>query len=332
MQYAFGSGSLFAIPAGANPTPVQFGALQDVSVDFNYSVKELRGQFQFPLMIARGAGKIDWKCKAAKLYGAAMNSLFFNGTNAVGLQNTVVDESGTVAGTTITVANSATWLTDLGLPDAGQILTGEQKSPYLLTDMARDGAELVRFLGLGPVHVVGVSMGGMVAQQFAIDHPDLTRTLTSIMSTPHANEVGQPTPEAMTMLLTPRSDEFEAFMVQEIEAWRLTSGPDYPIDEAWVRQQAEASWTRGRNPEGVMRQMAAIVQSPDRRPLLANVHVPAMVLHGESDPLVTISGGEATAAALPNATFVRYPGLGHSVPEELWSEMIGRIYEVSQRA
>ena len=226
----------------------------------------------------------------------------------------------------------STWLTELGLPDAGQILTGEQKSPYLLSDMARDGAELVRFLGLGPVHVVGVSMGGMVAQQFAIDHPDLTRTLTSIMSTPHANEVGQPTPEAMTMLLTPRSDEFEAFMVQEIEAWRLTSGPEYSIDEAWVRQQAEASWSRGRNPEGVMRQMAAIVQSPDRRPLLANVRVPAMVLHGESDPLVTISGGEATAAALPNATFVRYPGLGHSVPEELWGDMIGRISEVSRRA
>lgn len=115
MQYAFGSGSLFAIPAGANPTPVQFGALQDVSVDFNYSVKELRGQFQFPLMIARGAGKITWKSKAAKLYGAAMNSLFFNGTNATGLQTTVVDEAGTVTATVITVANSATWLTDLGV-------------------------------------------------------------------------------------------------------------------------------------------------------------------------------------------------------------------------
>ena len=115
MQYAFGSGSLYAIPSGANPTPVQFGALQDVNVDFNFAVKELRGQFQFPLAIARGSGKITWKAKHARLYGAAINSLFFNGTNAVGLQTVVPDEAGTVAGTTITVANSATWLTDLGV-------------------------------------------------------------------------------------------------------------------------------------------------------------------------------------------------------------------------
>ena len=114
-QYGFGSGSLFGIPSIANPTPVQFGGLQDVSVDFSFSAKELRGQYQFPIAIARGSGKISWKAKAARINGAALNNLFFNGANAAGLQTSQISESGTVAGTTITVANSATWLTDLGV-------------------------------------------------------------------------------------------------------------------------------------------------------------------------------------------------------------------------
>lgn len=226
----------------------------------------------------------------------------------------------------------SSWLDHFGMPDAGRILTGEEASPYLLSDMARDAAELVRYLNLGPVHVVGVSMGGMIAQQFAIDHPELTTTLTSVMSTPNTNEVGQPEPEILVMMLTPRSDDFEEFMVQELDAWRRTSGPGYPINETWVRQQAAAAWERGRNPQGVMRQMAAIVQSPDRRPLLAAVTVPSLVMHGDSDPLVTYPGGEATAAALPNATFVTYPGLGHSMPEVLWDDMIAQIVTVSQRS
>jgi hypothetical protein len=117
-QYGFGSGSLFGIPSGSNPTPVQFGGLQDVSVDFNFTAKELRGGFQFPIVVARGAGKIAWKAKSARLNGAALNNLFFGGTNATGLQTGQIAEAGTIpAGTPwqITVANSATWLTDLGV-------------------------------------------------------------------------------------------------------------------------------------------------------------------------------------------------------------------------
>lgn len=117
MQVSFGSGSLFAIPSGANPTPVQFGVLQDVAFDFNFSLKELRGQWQFPVALARGAGKITWKAKFAKLNGAALNNLFFNGTNATGLELAAIAEAGTVPTTPfqITVANSAFFQSDLGV-------------------------------------------------------------------------------------------------------------------------------------------------------------------------------------------------------------------------
>lgn len=226
----------------------------------------------------------------------------------------------------------STWLDELGVPDPVAIAAGEERAPYLLADMAADGADLVRRLELGPVHVVGVSMGGMIAQQFAIDAPELTLTLTSIMSSPHAVEVGQPTPQAMVVLTQPRSDDFEEFMVQELEAWRLTAGSGYPLDEEWIRDSANSSWTRGRNPGGVTRQLAAIVQSPDRRPMLATVRVPTLVVHGLDDPLVTPAGGEATAAAVAHSTYVTYPGLGHALPEALWDAVIGEIVAVSQRA
>ena len=226
----------------------------------------------------------------------------------------------------------SSWLDHLGVPETASIMTGESVAPYFLSDMAADGAALVSSLELGPVHVVGVSMGGMIAQQFAIDFPELTKSLTSIMSTPHSNDVGQPTPEALAMLTRSRSEDFEEFMVEEIESWRLTAGEFYPLDESWIRDSAKSSWTRGQNPAGVMRHLAAIVQSPDRRPMLANVVVPSLVLHGLADPLVTPSGGEATAAALPNGTYVTYPHMGHSLPEPLWDDVIGEIVGVSQRA
>lgn len=120
-QYSFGSGSLWGIPVSAAPTPAQFAVLQDVSVDFNFSLKELRGQFQFPVAVARGGGKITWKAKAAKINGAMLNSIFFNGTNATGLQTSQVNEAGTVAAATITVSNSATFLTDLGVTDSSGV-------------------------------------------------------------------------------------------------------------------------------------------------------------------------------------------------------------------
>jgi hypothetical protein len=123
MQVSFGSGSVYGIPSGANPTPIQFGVLQDISMDFNFSLKELRGQFQFPVALARGAGKATWKAKAARLQAAAVNSLFFNGTAATGLELTAINELGTIAAGTFTVANSAFFQSDLGVVNS---VTGVQ--------------------------------------------------------------------------------------------------------------------------------------------------------------------------------------------------------------
>jgi pimeloyl-ACP methyl ester carboxylesterase len=145
-------------------------------------------------------------------------------------------------------------------------------------------------------------------------------------------DVGQPTAEAMAVLTQPRSDDFEEFMVEEINSWRVTAGTTYPLDEEWIRESAASSWKRGRNPDGVARQLAAVVQSPDRRPALAGVGAPTLVVHGLADTLVTPGGGAATAQAVPGAKYVTYEGMGHSLPEPLWDSLIAEIAEVSRRA
>ena len=226
----------------------------------------------------------------------------------------------------------STHLDHFGEPDAGAILFGEAQPPYLIADMAADGAGLIAALGMGPQHIVGVSMGGMIAQQFAIDFPELTLSLTSIMSTPAPLEVGTSTPECAAMLTRPRSEDLETFLLEEIENWKLTSGSGYPLDEAWVREQAIKARNRGRNPIGVLRHLCAVVASPDRRPALAKVTVPSLVLHGDEDPLVTPSGGVATAEALPHVKHVVYSGVGHSLPAPLWDVIAGEIAAVADLA
>jgi pimeloyl-ACP methyl ester carboxylesterase len=219
----------------------------------------------------------------------------------------------------------STWFDDAGEPDPAEVNAGSQAAAYTLVDMARDAAELVRALELGPVHVVGVSMGGMIAQQFAIDHPELTLSLTSIMSTPDILNVGQPTPEALASLNRLRSEDLDTFLDEEVDAWRLTHGSKYELDVEWVRAQAATARSRADHPAGTARHVAAVVATPDRRPALALVRTPTVVIHGDEDPLVTLSGGEATAAAVPGARLVVLPGVGHSLPVEVWPDVLDEI-------
>ncbi len=225
-----------------------------------------------------------------------------------------------------------TYFDEVGIPDMEKVINFVDVAPYHLSDMAADAARLCFALEINPAHIVGVSMGGMIAQEVAINFPEVTKSLTSIMSTPHYLSVGTATDEVIANQMEPRSEDFEQFMIEELASWRLTGGSRYAIDEAEVRRQADAAWKRGRHVDGITRQTAAMLQSPDRTTGLRQLDVPSLVIHGTEDTLVTFAGGQATADALTDSKFVAYDGMGHNLPEALWDDIVGEIAALSQRA
>lgn len=220
----------------------------------------------------------------------------------------------------------STWFTEAGVPDLVALLFGtdDVEVPYLISDMAADGAGLLTALGIEAAHIFGVSMGGMIAQQFVIDYPSKTLSLTSIMSTP-TPAVGSPRPDAAEALLVAAPTDRAGAIEASVATSRIIASPGFPFDEASIRELAGMHFDRGSNPEGTMRQLAAITASPDRRPGLAEVAAPTLVVHGIDDPLVTLPGGEATAAAIPGAELWTIPGMGHDLPAAIRPELIERV-------
>jgi pimeloyl-ACP methyl ester carboxylesterase len=218
----------------------------------------------------------------------------------------------------------STWFDDAGQPDIAALL-GDPLTPvpYLLADMAADAAGLLDALGFDSAHILGVSMGGMIAQQFAIDYPDQVRTLTSIMSTPGPT-IGPPTPEAVAALLVAPVTERDAAIEQSLAGSRVIASPGFPFDEAGMRTRAEIHFDRGHHPVGTARQLAAVLASPDRTEALGQVTAPTLVVHGAADPLVTLPGGEATAAAIPGAELWVVEGMGHDLPAAVIPELCTR--------
>lgn len=200
-------------------------------------------------------------------------------------------------------------------------------APYLLEDMADDIAGLAIALDLPAFHVVGVSMGGMIAQSVAARHPDRVRSLTSIMSTT-SPDVGRATPEALAVLFGPPPAGREETADRAVANARVIGSPGHPLEEERIRAKALRAYDRGLDPAGVGRQFAAILASGDRSASLTAVRAPTFVLHGADDPLIGVAGGHATAAAIPHARLEVIPGMGHDLPTPLWDLVIDRIATV----
>ncbi|MGO9343784.1 MAG: alpha/beta fold hydrolase [Acidimicrobiales bacterium] len=198
-------------------------------------------------------------------------------------------------------------------------------APYDLVDMAGDAAGLLGAVGIDAAHVVGVSMGGMIAQQLAISHPEKVLSLCSIMSMTGAPDAEPPTAEALRVLIAPPPEKRDAYIDNQVEVWKVIGSPGFPFDEGRIRRRAAAGYDRSFRPAGVGRQLLGILASPDRTEALGGVKVPTLVIHGEEDPLVRLSGGVATAAAVPGSTLVRVPGMGHDLPPEVWRQVVAAI-------
>ncbi len=205
------------------------------------------------------------------------------------------------------------------------------RAPYSLTDLASDTVGLMDHLGFDSAHVVGVSMGGMVAQTLAITQPTRVRSLTSIMSTTGKRTVGWQHPALLPTLLAPRADR-ETYVKASAKVWKLIGSPAYPTPEEESRVRAGETYDRGVSPSGVMRQMLAVLTQPNRGPRLRSIKIPTLVVHGLADRMVHVSGGRATAAAIPGAELLLIDGMGHDLPPALFDTYVEAIQRTARRA
>jgi pimeloyl-ACP methyl ester carboxylesterase len=227
----------------------------------------------------------------------------------------------------------STALRDLPVPKLWQLaLRSKRAAAYTLEDMADDGFGLLDTLGIERAHIVGASMGGMIAQTMAYRRPERVLSLVSIMSNTGALRSGQPRLSTYGLLLgTPPRGREEA-IEHTVKVFTKIGSPGFPRDEAELRRMAAQSYDRGRNPAGGARQLAAIIASGDRRRQLATITAPTLVIHGTADPLVRPSGGRATAAAIPGAKLMMIEGMGHDLPHGAWPQIIDGIAETAARA
>ncbi|MFI5934527.1 alpha/beta hydrolase [Actinoplanes sp. NPDC051494] len=223
-------------------------------------------------------------------------------------------------------------LDDHRVPDIPALLAGDRSSaPYLIADLAADAAGLLDTLGVQRAHVVGASLGGMIAQQIAVDYPDRVASLCSIMSTTGDRTVGRATPEAAAEMGRRPAAGREEVIAGSVARARIIGSPGFPATEEELRQRAGAKYDRAYRPAGTHRQYAAILASPDRTQALRRVTAPTLVIHGEDDALIGVSGGRATAAAIPGAELLTIPGMGHDLPRELWPRITGAIARNASR-
>lgn len=264
-----------------------------------------------PVLLIHGLGKqlIDWS-------DGFSNALIERGLQLIRFDNRDVGLS--------------THISDVPRPDLPAVLRGDLSSvSYKLSDMAADAVGLLDFLRLDSAHLVGVSMGGAIAQTIAIEHPDRVRSLTSMMSTTGDMKVGQAAPETMKALFSgPPPVTRQDVIDLQVKALAVVGSPGFPTEHDVVVANAERAYDRAYDPIGLARQAIATVASGDRTELLRLLDVPALVIHGFDDAMCEVSGGRATAAAIPQSKLVLIKGMGHNLPTGLWREIAEHIADI----
>jgi pimeloyl-ACP methyl ester carboxylesterase len=199
------------------------------------------------------------------------------------------------------------------------------QSAYTLAEMADDAAGLLDALGIASADVVGASMGGMIVQTIALRHPERVRSMTSIMSTTGARDLPPAKPEAMQILMTPAPADRAGNIERAVVSSRVIGSPGFPFDEQRVRERAARAYDRCFYPEGMARQLVAVLASGSRRDALRAVRAPSLVIHGKADPLVPVEGGIDTAKSIPGAELLLVEGMGHDLPVGAWPQLVGAI-------
>ncbi len=224
---------------------------------------------------------------------------------------------------------------EAGVPDLMELMMKVQQgetveAPYTLLDMAADAIGLLDVLEIDTAHIVGASMGGMIAQTIAIHYPERVRTMTSIMSSTNNPELPQPEPEAISILITPPPPNRAEYIEYSVKTWKFLNG-ELSFDEEYVRKRSGRAYDRNYYPEGSGRQLAAILASGSRKEELRNVKVPTLVIHGDADPLVPVEGGKETAEVIPNAELMIIEDMGHSIPAEIAPKIIEAITQHARK-
>jgi pimeloyl-ACP methyl ester carboxylesterase len=219
------------------------------------------------------------------------------------------------------------------VPNVMRLMAGmPAQVPYRLHDMAGDAFGLLDHLGIERTHVVGASMGGMIGQTMAIERPERVLSLASMLSTTGDRRVGTPKLRVWSVLMRRAPQDRDAYVRYFAKVFRMIGSPAYRVDEERTRELAGATYDRCHDPAGTARQLGAIMASGSRTEALRELDVPTLVIHGESDPLVPLRAGQATARAIPGAELITIPGMGHDMPRELWPRFADAIATNAERA
>jgi pimeloyl-ACP methyl ester carboxylesterase len=262
-----------------------------------------------PLLLVNGLGSqcINYRSEMCERLATAGHFVIRYDNRDVGLSTKMAGASSDVGGVIRALAD--------GRPT---------DAPYRLTEMAGDGMAVLDELTIERAHVMGASMGGMIVQTMAIEHPERLLSMTSIMSTTGDPDVGQSTPEARRLLMAPPPADRDGYVASQLAAARAWGSPEC-FDAGRLTANAGEAFDRCFDPAGTARQLMAVMASGIRTPALRRVSVPTLVLHGDADHLIDPSGGRRTAEVIPGARFVLLEGMGHDYPPQYWDQLVGLV-------